>query len=83
MAIDLEDLKAKALELSPSERNELILALIASFDGEADDTPESVANAWNEEIARRIDDVESGRTTSVPAEEVFARIDKKLRSAGT
>lgn len=35
-------------------------------------TPEEIAQAWDEEIARRIDDFEAGKTKGIPAEEVFA-----------
>lgn len=39
-----------------------------------EETPEEIARAWDEEIARRIDDLESGRTKGIPADEVFERI---------
>ena len=78
----LEDLKTRALQLTPPERDELIRTLIESIDGEPEGTPEEIAQAWDEEIARRIDDLDSGRTQSIPAEEVFARISEKLKKAG-
>lgn len=74
MPTPLEDLKARALQLSPSDRDELIRALIASIDGEPEGTPEEIALAWEEEISRRIADFEAGRTKGIPAEEVFAKI---------
>jgi putative addiction module component (TIGR02574 family) len=74
MSAVLEQLKAQALKLSPPERDELLRALIASIDGEPEDTPEAIARAWDEEIERRIADLEAGRTRSVPAEQVFAEI---------
>ena len=67
MSAELEDLKVRALRLSPAERDELIGALIASIDGEAEDSPEAVARAWDEEIARRVADFEEGRTAGTPA----------------
>jgi len=74
MSAILEDLKARALELAPPDRDELIRILIASIDGEPEGSPEEIAQAWDEEIARRIADFEAGKTKGVPAEEVFAKI---------
>jgi len=37
-------------------------------------TPEAVARAWDEEIARRIAAMESGDTEWIPAETAFARL---------
>ncbi len=74
MSTLLDDLKTRALQLAPRERDELIGALIESIDEQPEGTPEEIARAWDEEIGRRIDDFEAGRTKGVPAEEVFARI---------
>lgn len=74
MSAVLEQLKAQALKLSARERDELLRALIESIDGEADDEPQAIARAWDEEIERRIADFEAGRTQSIPAERVFEEI---------
>lgn len=78
MSTALEDLIAHALELAPPDREELIRALIASIDGEPEGTPEEIALAWDEEIERRIADLDSGRVKTIPAEEVFAEIRAKI-----
>lgn len=70
MAVTVEELESKARELSISERGELISRLIASLEGEPDGTSEEIAAAWDEEIARRIDDMEAGRTDWISAEQV-------------
>ncbi|MGE3298545.1 MAG: addiction module protein [Porticoccaceae bacterium] len=75
MATNLEQIEALALGLPPKERGELAHRLIVSLDGEPDGTPEEIAQAWDEEIARRVADMEAGRTKWIPAEEVFAEID--------
>ena len=80
MAI-LEKLEAEALKLTPRERGELIHRLIVSLEGETEDTPEAVARAWDEEIARRVADMEAGKTVWIPAEEVFARLDAIIDNA--
>ncbi len=75
MGAMIEDLEAQALKLDPKERSELIHRLIVSLEGEPEDTPEAIAKAWDEEIARRVADMEAGRTEWIPADEVFKEID--------
>ena len=75
MGAMLEELEAQALKLSPEERSELVHRLLISLDGEPEGTPDEIATAWNEEIARRVADMEAGRTQWIPAEEVFKEID--------
>lgn len=59
MSATFEDLKARALQLAPPDRDELVRVLIASIDGEPEGTPEDIARAWDEEIERRIADLDS------------------------
>lgn len=75
MAVILEELENQALQLSPPERSKLIRRLIVSLDGEPTESPEVIAKAWDEEIARRVADMEAGRTQWIPAEEVFKEVD--------
>ena len=82
MSAILENLKAQALQLTPPDRDELIRVLIASIDGEPEGTPEEIAHAWDEEIERRIADLEAGRTKSIPADEVFAEIRAMIAGHG-
>lgn len=70
----LDDVKVQALRLSPPEREELLRALIDSVDGEQEDAPAPIAAAWAAEIDRRIDDLESGKDTGVPADRVLAEM---------
>lgn len=81
MGAILEDLENQALQLSPKERGELIHRLIVSLEGEPEDTPEAIAKAWDEEIARRVADMEAGRTKWVPADEVMSRLRTKVLAA--
>jgi len=80
MATNLEQIEALALALPLKERGELAHRLIVSLDGEPEGTPEEIAKAWDEEIARRVADMEAGRTKWIPAEEVFAEIDALIAS---
>ena len=81
MAAILKEIADQALNLTPKERGELIHRLIVSLEGEAEDSPEAIAKAWDEEIARRVADMEAGKTLWIPAEEVFARLDAIIDSA--
>ena len=72
----LEKLETEALQLSPPEREKLIHRLLLSLEGERTESPEAIAKAWDEEIARRVADMEAGRTQWIPAEQVFAEIDE-------
>jgi len=78
MAAILEELETQALQLPPKEHSELIHRLIISLDGAPEESPEAIAKAWDEEIARRVADMEVGRTKWIPAEEVFREIDSLI-----
>ena len=81
MAAILEELENQALQLSPRERGELIHRLIVSLEGEPEESPEAIARAWDEEIARRVADMEEGRTKWIPADIVMSRLREKVRTA--
>ena len=66
---------------SAEERGELIHRLIVSLERESEDSPEVIAKAWNEEIARRVADMEAGRTRWTPADEVMAKLRAKINAA--
>jgi len=82
MSAILEDLKARALQLAPPDRDELIRALIASIDGEPEGPPEDIARAWNDEIERRIANLNAGETVGVPAEQVLAEMRAMIAGHG-
>ena len=81
MAAILKEIESQALQLSPPERGELIHRLVISLDGEPKDSPEAIAKAWDEEIARRVADMEAGRTQWIPADEVMARLRARINAA--
>ncbi|MGD9582874.1 MAG: addiction module protein [Lysobacterales bacterium] len=78
MATTLAEVEAQALQLTPRERGELAHRLIVSLDGPAEDTPEAIAQAWDEEIARRVAELDAGTAELIPAEQVFAEIEAML-----
>lgn len=83
MAAILEELENQALQLTPQEHGELIHRLIVSLEGTPEDTPEAIAQAWDEEIARRVADMDAGRTQWIPADEAMSRIRAKIGAAKT
>ncbi len=67
-------LKAELLNLATEDRAELAYVLIRSLEEE----PETgVRVAWEAELERRWQEMESGRVAGVPADEVFAELRKK------
>jgi putative addiction module component (TIGR02574 family) len=76
MPLTIEQIKAEAMKLPPEARADLADWLWISVESR-----ESVQAAWDAEIARRIEEIESGKVELIPGEEVFARIDKKLRES--
>jgi len=65
-----------ALELSAAERAALAHDLLASLDGRAD---ADAAQAWELEIARRLEELERGGAQMVDADEALSRTDAGLR----
>ncbi len=76
MTKEADELLKRALTLSAGERAELAGSLIESLE-EAD---EGVTEAWNEEIARRIEELDSGKVKTIPWEEVRRQVTAKLRN---
>lgn len=74
MAAVFKDIEAQALALPLGERSALVTRLLDSLEEVIDDSPEAVAAAWDEEIARRVADFESGKTQGVPYEKVRAEL---------
>lgn len=81
MAVTLEELEAQALKLSIKERSELVHRLIVSIDGEPEGTPEEIAKAWGKEIARRVADMDAGRTKWNSVEEVMTELRVRIKTA--
>jgi putative addiction module component (TIGR02574 family) len=74
MAMMREQVEAEARRLPREERARLAEALIASLDEEAE-----IERAWSAEIARRVQELQSGAVTSIPAGEVFAELEGLLK----
>ena len=71
VAINFDTLAQDALVLPPDQRVALAHHLLRSVEPEPDPGAEA---AWEQEIARRIEEADAGEITPIPASEVFARL---------
>lgn len=72
---------ADGLSLPPEERARLIGQLIDSLEEPGQELdPASWEDAWIPELNRRIAALETGRTRTIPAETVFAKLRERLDS---
>jgi putative addiction module component (TIGR02574 family) len=76
MSDPVEELSRKARALPPEDRARLAEELLASLQQDRDPDIEA---AWDEEIRRRIAEIENGTATLVPAEQVFAEVSKLFK----
>ena len=78
MTPEVSKLLERALALSLEEQKALADSLISSLGGKVD---EGVIAAWDAEIARRIEELDSGKVKTVPWETVRKRNLAKLPRA--
>jgi len=71
MTQEAAELLKKALALPPSERADLAGSLLESLEESLDPAVEA---AWDEEVARRMADVDSGRVKPISLEEARRRL---------
>ena len=75
MSTLVEELSRKALSLSPEERIQLAENSLATVQ----EVDEEVEAAWDEEIRRRIAEIDSGTAKLILAEEVFAELRRMIK----
>ena len=68
-----DQILAEALKLPPVERAELVENLLSSFEFRS---RKAIDTLWAQEAEDRIDAFERGEMAAIPAEQVFAEIDK-------
>ena len=71
----VEELSQKARALPPEERVRLAEELLATVQ----EVDLEVEAAWDEEIRRRMAEIDSGVAKLVPADEVFAQVHRLLK----
>jgi putative addiction module component (TIGR02574 family) len=76
MTSQVSELLEKALALSTRDRGLLIGRLIESLDEVPAEN--GVEAAWDAEIAKRVEDVRSGRVKLIPGEQVLREIEEEF-----
>ena len=74
MSPEVSDLLKRALSLPVDERAALANTLLDSLDQANDQADDSVQEAWDKEVARRMKDLEAGRAVTVPWEELHQKL---------
>ena len=74
MTAKAERMKSELAGLAPEDRAELVRFLIESLDG---DEEQGVAAAWDNELKRRAEEIQSGRVTGEPAEKLLREMRAK------
>jgi putative addiction module component (TIGR02574 family) len=77
---EVSELLKRALALPPESRAALAGSLLESLDEQL--AEEGIEAAWDEEIKRRIDEIDSGKVQMIPYEEVRRRLAARLSDAG-
>lgn len=72
------ELLNQALALTEEERADLAASLLDSLDGPRDEDAEA---AWQEEISKRISDLDSGKAKTIPWEDVQKEVTAVLQHA--
>ena len=81
MPVTLEQVTEEVRELSRQDREQLLARLIRDLEPVENLSAAEIESAWDNEIGRRLEEIDSGKVKAVPAEEVFARIQAKLDEA--
>ena len=75
MTLQSQKILNEALDLSPTERAELVEQILASFDFPA---RKDIDTAWAKEAEERIDAYERGEIGSTSSEDVIKEINKQI-----
>jgi putative addiction module component (TIGR02574 family) len=78
MSTTVQHVAEQAMQLSPEDREALVERLIASLEPGEPLHPE-----WQDEIARRVAEMEAGRTRFIPADEAMAALAAHIHSRRT
>ena len=75
MSVAAEQLKGQLANLSQRDRAALAHFLIQSLEGATDTDAEEL---WDQELARRADEIRNGTAKGEPAEKVFSELREKF-----
>jgi len=77
MSAVVENILPQALQMPPKEQAAVAERLIASLDTEMD---WDVEVAWQQEVQRRIEEIDKGEVVCLPWEQVLQRLRKTSRA---
>jgi putative addiction module component (TIGR02574 family) len=77
MSAAAKEIVEAALKLDPEARAEVAQEIIESLENS---NYGELSPAWEEELDRRVRDIEEGRVQLIPGEQVFAEIEASLRA---
>jgi putative addiction module component (TIGR02574 family) len=77
MSPSAQKILEEALQLPPDEIDWLVESLLIKDKSPAEAEIEA---AWDTEIKRRLDEIDSGSVEMIPLEDVLARMDARLKS---
>lgn len=77
MARAIAEIEEEIRRLSPHAQERLLHVLLEELDGPPDADAEA---AWLEEIQRRSRELDEGSVKTVPADEVFAKLRRRLKA---
>jgi putative addiction module component (TIGR02574 family) len=77
MSPNAQRLLDEARQLPPDEREWLAESLLI---GDESMSVAEVESAWDVEVARRLDEIDSGAVKMIPGDEVLARMDVRLKA---
>jgi hypothetical protein len=80
MARAITEIENEIRTLDPQAQERLLHVLLEELDGAPDPDAEV---AWLQEIQRRSRELDDGVATTIPAQEVFAKIRKRLKAHGS
>lgn len=71
----LDKVRSEAMELSEIERAQLAHELVKSLDAPAES---GIGDAWDQEIERRLDQLDAGTAVVIDRDEFRRRMERKL-----
>jgi putative addiction module component (TIGR02574 family) len=74
----VETIFEQAMTLTEDEREALVRRLLPTLPADEPTDPDALAAAWHQEIVDRLDRFDRGETSAVPADQVFARLEKRF-----
>jgi putative addiction module component (TIGR02574 family) len=77
MSTSAKEIIEAALKLNPEVRAEVAEEILESL---ADSSDGELSPAWEQELDRRVKEIEEGRVELIPAEQVFGEIEASLRT---